>query len=91
MIVQKAFKLLQPTHNQEVLINKTIGCARFAYNRFFGTEKELYSTEKKKRSTITDVASNLHFKKEIEWLGSRQVCSTKLPKNLDTAYKTLLT
>ncbi|MEH1785689.1 MAG: helix-turn-helix domain-containing protein, partial [Nostoc sp.] len=30
--VQKAFKItLIPTHNQQVLINKTIGCARFVY------------------------------------------------------------
>jgi len=44
--VQKAFKVtLQPTHNQEVLINKTIGCARFAY-KLLALRKELYSTEK---------------------------------------------
>ncbi|MHC5729392.1 MAG: helix-turn-helix domain-containing protein, partial [Nostoc sp.] len=33
--MQKAFKVtLIPNHNQEVLINKSIGCARFVYNHF---------------------------------------------------------
>jgi transposase len=48
MLVQKAFKVaLIPNRNQEVLINKTIGCARFVYNRFLARRKELYSCEQK--------------------------------------------
>ncbi|WP_414546590.1 helix-turn-helix domain-containing protein [Nostoc sp. CCY0012] len=46
--MQKAFKVtLIPNHNQQVLINKTIGCARFVYNRFLALRQELYNTEKK--------------------------------------------
>jgi len=57
--VQKAFKVtLIPNHAQEVLINKTIGCARFVYNRFLALRKELYSTEKQ----------SLNYKVEVESL-----------------------
>ncbi|BAY24521.1 transposase [Calothrix sp. NIES-2100] len=87
--VQKAFKVtLIPTHNQEVLINKTIGCARFVYNRFLALRKNLYSTEKK---ALNYNACSQHLtllKKEIEWL--KEVDKFALQnslKNLETAYK----
>jgi len=87
--IQKAFKVtLQPTRNQKVLINKTIGCARFVYNRFLALRKELYSTEKKSLSYGGCSQALTQLKKEIEWL--REVDKFALQnalKNLDTAYK----
>jgi putative transposase len=67
--VQKAFKItLIPTHNQQVLINKTIGCARFVYNRFLALRKELYNTEKKALNYNACSQQLTLLKKEISWL-----------------------
>ena len=87
--VQKAFKvILLPSHSQEVLINKTIGCVRFVYNRFLTLTKELYDTEKKTLGYNGCSQQLTLIKKEIEWL--REVDKFALQnslKNLDTAYK----
>ncbi|MEH1997174.1 MAG: IS200/IS605 family element RNA-guided endonuclease TnpB [Nostoc sp.] len=87
--MQKAFKItLIPTHNQQVLINKTIGCARFVYNRFLGLRKELYNTEKKALNYNACSQQLTLLKKEIEWL--KEVDKFALQnslKNLETAYK----
>ena len=87
--VQKAFKvILIPSHSQEVLINKTIGCVRFVYNRFLTLTKELYDTEKKTLGYNGCSQQLTLIKKEIEWL--REVDKFVLQnflKNLDTAYK----
>ncbi|WP_292705429.1 MULTISPECIES: IS200/IS605 family element RNA-guided endonuclease TnpB [unclassified Nostoc] len=87
--IQKAFKvILIPTHNQEILINKTIGCVRYVYNRFLALKKELYASEGK---TLNYNACSQHLtilKKEIEWL--KEVDKFALQnslKNLETAYK----
>ncbi len=89
MQVQKAFKVtLIPTHNQKILINKTIGCARFVYNRFLALRKELYDTEKKTLNYNGCSQQLTLLKKEIEWL--KEVDKFALQnslKNLDTAYK----
>ncbi|MEH2089821.1 MAG: IS200/IS605 family element RNA-guided endonuclease TnpB [Nostoc sp.] len=87
--IQKAFKVtLIPTHNQEVLINKTIGCARYVYNRFLALRKELYSTEQKTLNYNACSQQLTVLKKEIEWL--KEVDKFALQnslKNLETAYK----
>ncbi|HYX18219.1 MAG TPA: IS200/IS605 family element RNA-guided endonuclease TnpB [Nostoc sp.] len=87
--IQKAFKVtLIPTHNQEVLINKTIGCARYVYNRFLALKKELYASEGKTLNYNTCSQQLTILKKEIEWL--KEVDKFALQnslKNLETAYK----
>ncbi len=87
--VQKAFKItLIPTHNQQVLINKTIGCARFVYNHFLALRKELYNTEKKTLNYNSCSQQLTLLKKEIAWL--KEVDKFALQnslKNLETAYK----
>ncbi|MBE9035758.1 transposase [aff. Roholtiella sp. LEGE 12411] len=87
--MQKAFKVaLIPTHNQEVLINKTIGCARYVYNRFLALKKELYASEGKTLNYNTCSQQLTILKKEIEWL--KEVDKFALQnslKNLETAYK----
>ena len=91
--VQKAFKVtLIPTRNQEVIINKTIGCARFVYNRFLALRKELYTVEKKTLNYNGCSQQLTLLKKEIEWL--REVDKFALQnslKNLDTAYNNFFT
>lgn len=93
MKVQKAFKVtLIPTRNQEVLINKTIGCARFAYNRFLALRKELYSTEQKTLNYNGCSQQLTLLKKEIDWL--KEVDKFALQnslKNLDIAYRNFFT
>ena len=91
--VQKAFKVtLIPNRVQEVLINKTIGGARFVYNRFLALRKELYSTEQKTLNYNGCSQQLTLLKKEIDWL--REVDKFALQnslKNLDTAYKNFFT
>ena len=91
--MQKAFKVtLIPNHNQQVLINKTIGCARFVYNRFLALKKELYSTEQKTLNYHACSQQLTLLKKEIVWL--KEVDKFALQnslKNLETAYKNFFT
>ena len=43
MLQHKAYRFrIYPTHDQEVLIAKTIGCARFVYNYFLDRWNEAY-------------------------------------------------
>ncbi|MEH2001374.1 MAG: IS200/IS605 family element RNA-guided endonuclease TnpB [Nostoc sp.] len=87
--MQKAFKVtLIPNHSQQVLINKTIGCARFVYNRFLALKQELYLTEQKTLNYNGCSQELSLLKKEIEWL--KEVDKFALQnslKNLETAYK----
>ncbi|MBW4635871.1 MAG: IS200/IS605 family element transposase accessory protein TnpB [Iphinoe sp. HA4291-MV1] len=87
--MQKAFKVtLIPNHSQFVLINKTIGCARFVYNRFLALRKELYSTEQKTLNYNACSQQLTLLKKDIEWL--KEVDKFALQnslKNLEAAYK----
>jgi putative transposase len=87
--MQKAFKVtLIPNHNQQVLINKTIGCARFVYNRFLALRQQLYTIEQKTLTYNVCSQQLTLLKKEIEWL--KEVDKFALQnslKNLETAYK----
>jgi len=87
--VQKAFKVtLIPNHSQEVLINKTIGCARFVYNRFLARRKELYSSKRKTLNYSGCSKELTQLKKEIEWLSEVDKFALQNSlKNLETAYK----
>lgn len=87
--MQKAFKVtLIPKPNQSVLINKTIGCARFVYNRFLARRKELYDCEQKTLNYSGCSQELTQLKKEIDWL--KEVDKFALQnslRNLDAAYK----
>lgn len=89
MLVQKAFQVtLIPSRNQEVLINKTIGCVRFVYNRFLTRRKELYESEQKTLNYSGCSQELTQLKKEIDWL--KEVDKFALQnslRNLETAYK----
>ncbi|PHM08509.1 IS200/IS605 family element RNA-guided endonuclease TnpB [Nostoc sp. 'Peltigera malacea cyanobiont' DB3992] len=87
--MQKAFKvILIPNHKQEVLINKSIGCARFVYNHFLALKQELYQTEQKTLNYNACSQRLTLLKKKIEWL--QEVDKFALQnslRNLETAYK----
>jgi putative transposase len=87
--VQKAFKVtLIPNHNQEVLINKTIGCVRFVYNRFLARRKQLYESEQKTLNYSRCSKELTQLKKEITWLSEVDKFALQNSlKNLETAYK----
>jgi putative transposase len=91
--MQKAFKVtLIPNHHQEILINKSIGCARFVYNHFLALKQELYQTEQKTLSYNACSQRLTSLKKEIEWL--QEVDKFALQnslRNLETAYKNFFT
>ncbi|MBW4638715.1 MAG: IS200/IS605 family element transposase accessory protein TnpB [Gloeocapsa sp. UFS-A4-WI-NPMV-4B04] len=87
--MQKAFKVtLIPNRTQSELINRTVGCVRFVYNRFLALRKEVYDTDK---TTLNYNGCSQKFtllKQEIEWL--KEVDKFALQnslKALEIAYK----
>ncbi len=88
-IFKRAFKVtLIPSYKQEILINKSIGCARFVYNHFLTLKQELYLTEQKTLNYNACSQRLTLLKKEIEWL--QEVDKFALQnslRNLETAYK----
>lgn len=87
--IQKAFKLtLIPSVTQQAQINRTIGCARFVYNRFLALKKELYDTEKQTLFHNGASAKLTLLKKEIEWLCEVDKFALQNSlRNLEVAYK----
>jgi putative transposase len=91
--VQKAFKItLIPNRSQFDLINKTIGCARFVYNRFLARRKELYESEQKTLNYSGCSKELTQLKKEIGWLTEVDKFALQNSlKNLEAAYKNFFT
>lgn len=89
MTIQKAFKVrLEPNQKQQTQINKTIGCARFVYNRFLVLRKELYETEKKTLNYNGCSQQLTLLKKELTWLAEVDKFALQNSlKNLETSYK----
>jgi len=79
----KAFKFrIEPNKEQQVLINKTLGCTRFLYNRMLD-EKQVKYKAKDKSKTKTEK----EYKKDFDWL--KEVDSIALQQariDLKTAY-----
>ena len=85
----KAYKYrIYPNKEQEILINKNIGCTRFVFNHYLSKRIDTYKSEEKSLS-YNDNANDLKLlKKEYEWL--KEVESTSLQqtlRDLDQAYK----
>lgn len=85
-----AFKYrLYPTPAQKALLDKTMGCCRFIYNRALAKKVALYQTEKKTLSMFTLSKELPELKKapETEWLSevSAQALQQSL-RHLDAAY-----
>lgn len=85
----KAFKYrIYPNKNQEILINKTLGCTRFVFNHFLDLRIKSYEQEGKILSYKDNAKSLTSLKQELNWL--KEVDSISLQqtlKDLDLAYK----
>jgi putative transposase len=70
MKYNKAFKYrVYPNNQQEKLIHKTFGCARFVYNQILGKAKEIYEIEKKNKIiTPATLKKEFEFLKEVDSL-----------------------
>ena len=81
--MNKAYNFrLYPTKEQSILIDKTIGCARFIYNQMLSDKIKYYENTKEKLNNTP-----AQYKKEFEWL--KEVDSLALANaqmNLQTAY-----
>ncbi|AJY76189.1 IS200/IS605 family element RNA-guided endonuclease TnpB [Paenibacillus beijingensis] len=89
--MHKAFRFrIYPDREQQTLINQTLGCSRFVYNRFLALRTQVYENERK---TLTYKACSrkltlLKRESEFDWL--RKVVATALQstlKSLDDAFK----
>ncbi|MFD1774505.1 IS200/IS605 family element RNA-guided endonuclease TnpB [Paenibacillus rhizophilus] len=89
MLIKKAYKFrIYPTIEQATLINKTIGCSRFVYNRFLARWKDSFHKTGKGLTYSACSAELTCLKLELPWLG--EVDSTSLQsalKQLADAYK----
>ncbi|NLE06329.1 MAG: helix-turn-helix domain-containing protein, partial [Crenarchaeota archaeon] len=81
--MNKAYKFrLYPNKEQQVLIQKTIGCVRFIYNKMLADKIEYYNINKTKLNNTP-----AQYKIEFNWL--KEVDSLALANaqmNLQTAY-----
>ena len=88
MIKSVKIRLL-PTKEQELLMFKTIGCSRFAYNWALNRSNELYKLgEKYSMANIRKEFTQLKKQDEFKWLN--EVSNTTMVesmRNLDKAFK----
>ena len=94
MLQQKGYKYrIYPNKKQQNIINQTLGCSRFVYNRFLTVRKESWSdtrtsvTYKQTSSMLTELKHDPAY----VWLNA--VDSTSLQqslKDLDKAFKIFL-
>lgn len=79
---------IYPNTEQQTLIQKTFGCARFVYNHFLAQRIDEYKTTGKSPTRFQQDKSLTALKQEIEWLREPDKCALQNAlKDLDTAYK----
>ena len=78
MLINKAYKFrLYPTLEQQILINKTIGCSRMVYNHYLNKKQELYKNNKQTLSCyecikdLPRLSSEKEYLKEIDSMSLR--------------------
>ena len=79
---------IYPNKEQEILIQKTFGCARFIYNHYLAQRIEQYKTTGKSPTRFQQDKDMTQLKQEMEWL--REVDKWALQnsvKDLDVAYQ----
>ena len=86
--MRKGYKFkLEPTHEQAILINKTLGCCRWVYNNALDKKSKAYARRKEKIS-CTALENRLPYLKQVKpWLA--EVDSTALQQaimHMDDAY-----
>lgn len=91
--MEKAFKFrIYPNKTQEVLLQKTFGCARYVYNYFLAKRIELYKQDKSSMSFYQCCKELTSLKKELVWLRESDNCALQNSlKDLDVAYKNFFT
>ena len=93
MLQQKGYQYrIYPTKQQQQLINQTLGCVRFVYNRFLNIRKEAW-TNSKTSVTYKQTSKMLtELKCEPDYVWLKAVDSTSLQqalKDLDKGFKNL--
>lgn len=79
---------IYPNIEQEVLIQKTFGCARFVYNHFLAQRISDYHTTSKTPTRFQQDKELTVLKRELEWLREPDKCALQNSlKDLDQAYK----
>lgn len=79
---------IYPNREQQTLIQKTFGCARFVYNHFLAQRIAEYKTTGKSPTRFQQDKSLTVLKQEIDWLQEPDKCALQNAlKDLDTAYK----
>ena len=87
--VLKAYKYrIYPNKEQEILLAKHFGCARFVYNHFLDAKIKAYEKDKTTIGKYDTIKGLVPLKKDLEWL--KEVAAQSLQQslfNLDAAYK----
>ena len=79
---------IYPNTEQQTLIQKTFGCARFVYNHFLAQRIAEYKTTGKSSTRFQQDKALTVLKQEIDWLREPDKCALQNAlKDLDTAYK----
>lgn len=91
--MEKAFKFrIYPNKTQQVLLQKSFGCARFVYNYFLAKRKEKYKQDKSSMSYNQCSKELTTLKQELTWLKEPDKDALqKSLKDLDMAYKNFFT
>jgi putative transposase len=90
LIIQKAYKVeLDPNKNQRILLSKSTGCARFAYNWGLNQRIKLYEEKKESTNAIKQhKLLNSIKKEEFPWMYEVTKCAPQEAlRNLDQAFK----
>lgn len=79
---------IYPNAEQQTLIQKTFGCARYVYNHFLAQRIAEYKTMGKSLTRFQQDKALTVLKQEIDWLREPDKCALQNSlKDLDTAYK----
>lgn len=91
MDVDRAYKVrLYPTPDQQIQINKTIGCTRWVYNHFLAWNIEIYKAEKRymSYSECSAMLTQIKATSGTQWLSEVDKFALQNSlKDLDEAYK----
>lgn len=89
LLVHKSYKFrIYPTPDQSTLINKTIGCSRYIYNRFLALWNQSYQETGKGLTYAACSAKLTQIKQELMWLKEPDKCSLQNAlRNLSDAYQ----
>ena len=79
---------IYPSTEQQTLIQKTFGCARFVYNHFLAQRISEYKATGKAPTRFQQDKALTVLKQELKWLREPDKCALQNAlKDLDTAYK----